>query len=58
MTRLDDLRGRLSVRSINILKRKGIKYWEQVTPAVVESIAGKKTRQEIKEFIERRLYNC
>ena len=54
MTRLDDLRGQLSIRSINILKRKGIKYLEEVTADVMESIAGKKTKQEIKDFIEER----
>ena len=55
MTRLDDLKGLLSVRSINILKRKGLRYLEEVTADVVKSIQGRKTRQEIIEFIERRL---
>ena len=52
MTKLDDLKGLLSVRSINSLKRKGYKYLEEVTPEAVRRITGKKTKGEILEFIE------
>ena len=59
MTKLDDLKGLLSVRSINILKRKGLKYLEEITTDAVESIAGEKTKKEILDFIEkRRLKKC
>lgn len=52
MTRLDDLKGLLSVRSINSLKRKGYKYLEEITPAAVQRVTGKKTKKEILDFIK------
>ena len=54
MMKLDDLRGLLSVRSINTLKRLGYKCIEDVCPKKVERrVTGKKTKREILEFIER-----
>ena len=53
MTRLDDLRGLLSVRSINTLKRMGYMYLEEVSREEVERrVTGKKTKKEILDFIE------
>ena len=53
MTRLDDLKGLLSVRSINTLKRLGYKCLEDVCPKKVERrVTGKKTKKEILDFIE------
>ncbi len=54
MTKLDDLKGLLSVRSINTLKRMGYMYLEDVCVERVEKrVRGKKTKREILEFIER-----
>lgn len=53
MTRLDDLKGLLSIRSINTLKRLGYKYLEDVCLDKVEQrVTGKKTKKEILDFIE------
>lgn len=53
MTKLDNLKGLLSVRSINTLKRLGYKYLEDVCPERVERrVKGKKTKREILEFIQ------
>lgn len=52
MTRLDDLKGLLSIRSINTLKRLGYNYLEDVTPAAVRRVTGKKTKKEILDFIK------
>ena len=53
MMKLDDLRGLLSVRSINTLKRLGYKCIEDVCPKKVERrVTGKKTKQEILDFIK------
>lgn len=53
MIRLDDLKGLLSVRSINTLKRLGYKYLEDVSPDMVEQrVVGKKTKKEILDFIK------
>lgn len=51
MMKLDDLKGLLSIRSINTLKRLGYNYLEDVTPDAVRRVTGKKTKQEILEFI-------
>ena len=51
MIKLDDLKGKLSVRSINCLKARGYKYLEQVTPEAVRRVTGKKTKKEILDFI-------
>ena len=54
MTKLDNLKGLLSIRSINTLKRLGYKYLEDVCVERVEKrVRGKKTKKEILEFIER-----
>ena len=53
MTKLDDLKGLLSVRSINTLKRLGYKCLEDVCPDKVQQrVTGKKTKQEILDFIK------
>lgn len=53
MTRLDDLKGLLSMRSINTLKRLGYKYLEDVSPDMVEQrVVRKKTKKEILDFIK------
>ena len=53
MTRLDDLKGLLSVRSINTLKRLGYKCLEDVCIDKVEQrVTGKKTKKEILDFIK------
>lgn len=53
MTKLEDLKGRLSIRAINSLKHIGYEYLEEVNLEVVEKrIAGKKTKKEIMDFIE------
>lgn len=52
MIKLDDLKGLLSVRAINSLKRRGYKYLEEITPDAVRRVTGKKTKQEILDFIE------
>jgi hypothetical protein len=52
MIKLDNLEGRLSIRSINTLKRMGYKYLEDVYPVEVERrVVGKKTKKEILNFI-------
>ena len=52
MTNLDDLKGLLSVRSINTLKRLGYKCLEDVCIERVEKrVRGKKTKKEILDFI-------
>ena len=54
MTRLDDLLGQLSVRSINTLKRMGYMYLEEVSCEEVNKwFLGKKTKKEILDFIEK-----
>ena len=54
MTNLNDLKGEMSIRSINTLKRLGYEYLEEVDPIEVERrVAGKKTKKEIFEFIEK-----
>ena len=53
MIKLDDLRSQLSVRSINCLKTRGYEYLEQVTPEAVKRVTGKKTKQEILEFLKK-----
>ena len=54
MTKLDNLKGLLSVRSINTLKRLGYTYLEDVClERVQRRVRGKKTKREILEFIER-----
>ena len=53
MTKLDDLKGLLSVRSINTLKRLGYKCLEDVCVDKVERrVTGKKTKKEILDFIK------
>ena len=53
MTRLDDLKGLLSIRSINTLKRLGYKCLEDVCPDKVQQrVRGKKTKKEILDFIK------
>jgi hypothetical protein len=53
MTKLEDLKGQLSIRSINTLKRLGYKYLEHVCLDKVEQLVlGKKTKKEILEFIK------
>ena len=53
MTSLNDLRGIMSMRSINTLKRLGYEYLEEVDLVEVEKrVAGKKTKKEIFEFVE------
>ena len=53
MTRLDDLKGLLSVRSINTLKRMGYMYLEEVSREEVEKwFLGRKTKKEILDFIK------
>lgn len=52
LTKLDSLKGKMSIRSINILKRLGYEYLEEVCPVKVhQRVAGKKTKKEILEFI-------
>ena len=54
MTRLDELAGQLSIRSINTLKRMGYLYLEEVSREEVEKwFLGKKTKKEILDFIGR-----
>lgn len=50
--KLDDLKGLLSIRSINTLKRLGYNYLEEITPAAVQRVTGKKTKKEILDFIK------
>lgn len=50
--KLDDLKGLLSIRSINTLKRLGYNYLEDVTLEVVKRVTGKKTKKEILDFIK------
>lgn len=53
MTKLEDLKGKLSIRAINSLKRIGYEYLEEVNLEVVEKrIAGRKTKKEITDFIK------
>lgn len=52
MIKLDDLKGLLSVRSINSLKRLGYEYLQDVTPEAVKRVTGKKTKKEILDFIK------
>lgn len=53
MMKLDDLKGLLSIRSINTLKRMGYKYIEDVCPdRVKQRVRGKKTKKEILDFIK------
>lgn len=51
MIKLDDLKGLLSVRAINSLKRLGYEYLEDVTPEAIKRVTGKKTKREIMDFI-------
>lgn len=52
MTKLDNLKGLLSVRSINTLKRLGYTYLEDVcVERVQRRVKGKKTKKEIMDFI-------
>ena len=52
MMKLDNLKGLLSVRSINTLKRLGYTYLEDVCPERIERrVRGKKTKKEIIDFI-------
>lgn len=54
MIKLDDLKGQLSVRSINTLKRMGYMYLEEISREEVERwFLGKKTKKEILDFIEK-----
>lgn len=53
MTKLESLKGQLSIRAINSLKHIGYKYLEEVNLEVVEKrIAGRKTKKEIFDFIK------
>ena len=53
MNKLDNLKGLLSVRSINTLKRLGYTYLEDVClDRVQQRVTGKKTRKEIIDFIK------
>jgi len=53
MTRLDNLKGLLSVRSINTLKRIGYMYLEEVSCEELEKwFLGRKTKKEILDFIK------
>lgn len=52
MNKLDDLKGKMSIRSINTLKRLGYEYLEEVCPVEVhQRVAGKKTKKEILDFV-------
>ena len=52
LTKLDSLKGKMSIRSINTLKRLGYEYLEEVNLIDVERrVAGKKTKKEILDFI-------
>lgn len=53
MVKLDDLKGLLSVRAINCLKMRGYEYIEEVDNEAIRRVPGKKTKQEISEFIEK-----
>lgn len=53
MTKLDNLKGLLSIRSINTLKRLGYTYLEDVClDRVQQRVRGKKTKKEIMDFIK------
>ena len=52
MIKLDDLRGQLSVRAINCLKMRGYEYLEEVDNEAIRRVTGKKTKQEILEFLQ------
>ena len=52
MNKLDDLKGKMSIRSINTLKRLGYEYLKEVDVNEVERrVAGKKTKKEILDFV-------
>lgn len=53
MTKLENLKGKLSIRAINTLKHMGYEHLEEINLEAVDArIAGKKTKNEIIDFIE------